>query len=63
MRDFMKDIHKTIKILEITLNSMPDNTDIRCHLASLLLSTDNYENAIIHFEKVFLMNQIIKKLY
>lgn len=48
----MQDIHKTIEILRLTLNSMPENTEIRCHLGSLLLTIEDYESALEHFQIV-----------
>lgn len=48
----MQDINKTIEILTVTLKSMPENTEMRCHLASLLLATGDHQKALVEFEKV-----------
>ena len=52
----MRDTFKTIEILRSTLESMPDNIDVRAHMASLLLSLDKYEEAKEHFQEVIRMD-------
>lgn len=48
----MSEIKKTIEILKMSLNSMPENLEVRLHLANLLCSVNYFEEAKGHFEQV-----------
>ncbi|MEW5818732.1 MAG: AAA family ATPase [Cyanobacteriota bacterium] len=48
----MTEINKTIEILKKTLITMPEDKDIRMHIASLQLSISNYEEAKDNFEYI-----------
>jgi len=54
---FEDDFDKTVNYLEFLIQKFPNISLLRCRIAQTFISENNYENAIIHLEKILELDQ------